>query len=242
MNGYDMGFLDKLNKFVHLLVTSKPNVNDTKEAKPKTQKKKERSNRSRLQGGASSLEIDIGSVLNEASIKRILIAHAERTCSEIDIIPQEYRPRIAKAILDNFYGTLADGRSLLEELQSICTMSKQDALLIARDQTSKLNGRLTQARQEAIGIDEYIWRTTGTPCGFVGPEDQGHKDHYDMDHTLCKWSDASVYSKDGGKTWIKRMENNLGATPGCTFLCRCFAMAKPNSRKILAHARKQKRS
>lgn len=32
---------------------------------------------------------------------------------------------------------------------------------IARDQTSKLNGQLTQARQSGLGITHYFWRTSG---------------------------------------------------------------------------------
>ena len=234
-----MGFIEKLNKFFHVFVAGTPNVRDAKNAKSTIHKKKDGSNRSRLQQGAASLGVDIGPVLNDPKIKRILSAHAKRTCSEIKTIPQQYRDKVAKAVLNNFYGKLPGGNSLLDELQSICPMSKHDALLIARDQTSKLNGRLTQARQESIGIDEYVWRTAGVACGFIGPENQGHKDHYDMDRALCKWSDASVYSKDGGKTWIKRIENNQGATPGSTYLCRCVAMAEIDIDKVVAHARRK---
>jgi SPP1 gp7 family putative phage head morphogenesis protein len=33
--------------------------------------------------------------------------------------------------------------------------------LIARDQTSKLNGNLTRLRQEEIGVTRYKWSTAG---------------------------------------------------------------------------------
>ncbi len=33
--------------------------------------------------------------------------------------------------------------------------------VIARDQVNKLNGQLTQARQENLGITHYVWRTSG---------------------------------------------------------------------------------
>lgn len=217
-----MRFFDKLHQFISSIVIGKKNPSNSTKAKPKTRKKKIESASSKLKQGAASLRVDTRPVLNDPKIKRVLVAHTKKTCSEIDTIPKQYRDKVAKAILDNFYGKLPDGRSLLEQLQAICQMSKQEASLIARDQTSKLTGRLNQARQESCGIEEYIWRTSGTPCGFVGPENPGHKDHYDMDHALCKWSDSSVYSKDGGKTWIKRIKNNQGATPGSTFLCRCF--------------------
>jgi uncharacterized protein with gpF-like domain len=183
----------------------------------------------------------ISPTLNDSKTKRILVAYAKQTCNEIETIPQQYRNKVAKAVLDNFYGTLPEGRSLLVQLQSICQISKREALTIATDQTAKLNGRRTQAEQEAIGIDEYEWSSTGDPCGFLygSAEHPGHTDHYDMDKALCKWSDASIYSKDSGKTWIKRMEKNQGATPGSTFLCRCVALARVDLEKIIAHAKKE---
>ena len=181
----------------------------------------------------------IYSALSDSTMKRILAAHIKKTCNEIEIVPQQYRDKVAKAVLDNFYGTLPAGRSLLMQLQSICQISKNEASIIATDQTGKLFSKRTQAEQEAIGNDEYEWGTDGNPCGFVYPDHLGHTDHYDMDKALCKWSDASVYSKDNGKTWIKRMEKNQGATPGSTFLCRCVAYAKIDLEKILTHAKKK---
>lgn len=40
-------------------------------------------------------------------------------------------------------------------------ITRSRASLIARDQISKLNGQLTQTRQESFGITKYRWRTSG---------------------------------------------------------------------------------
>jgi SPP1 gp7 family putative phage head morphogenesis protein len=40
-------------------------------------------------------------------------------------------------------------------------VSESRAELIARDQTLKLNGAITQARQEDAGVEEYEWSTSG---------------------------------------------------------------------------------
>ncbi len=51
--------------------------------------------------------------------------------------------------------TVADLRKLIVEEFGV---TDRRAQLIARDQIGKLNGQLTQTRQQDIGIDEYKWR------------------------------------------------------------------------------------
>lgn len=46
------------------------------------------------------------------------------------------------------------------KLQERADVSESRAELIARDQTLKLNGALTEIRQTSAGIDEYIWSTS----------------------------------------------------------------------------------
>lgn len=49
---------------------------------------------------------------------------------------------------------------LQAKLEARGDVSESRAELIARDQTLKLNGALTQIRQESAGVDEYIWSTS----------------------------------------------------------------------------------
>lgn len=58
---------------------------------------------------------------------------------------------------DNFGLRVED---LKDKLQERGDVSENRAELIARDQTLKLNGQITEARQTAAGVNEYIWSTS----------------------------------------------------------------------------------
>lgn len=64
-----------------------------------------------------------------------------------------------KAVLDANFGLRAE--ALAEKLQEQFGATESKAKLIARDQTLKLNGNLSQIRQTNAGIEEYIWTTSG---------------------------------------------------------------------------------
>ncbi len=49
-------------------------------------------------------------------------------------------------------------RDVAKVVQKAGKATKARAELIARDQIGKLNGDITQARQQAIGVEEYRWR------------------------------------------------------------------------------------
>lgn len=94
----------------------------------------------------------------------------------------------------------------------------QRAKVVARDQTNKLNGQLTQLRQNEIDISMYIWRTV--------LDEKVRTNHRNMDGRLCRWDDATVYSNDGGKTWHSRSGiGGIEEHPGQDYQCRCFAEA-----------------
>ena len=106
--------------------------------------------------------------------------------------------------------------------------AKTRSKIIARDQIGKLNGDISQIRQQGVGVDIYRWesaedeRVVGTPGGKWPKPSEGHGNHYFMNQKLCKWSNLDIYSDDGGKTWKQRPANLKGAIPGSQFLCRCF--------------------
>lgn len=47
------------------------------------------------------------------------------------------------------------------EIQKSYGITHRRAKLIARDQTTKLNASLTKLRQQEVGVEEYIWQTSG---------------------------------------------------------------------------------
>lgn len=48
-----------------------------------------------------------------------------------------------------------------KEIQKSFGITHRRAKLIARDQTTKLNASLTKLRQKEVGVEEYIWQTSG---------------------------------------------------------------------------------
>ena len=90
------------------------------------------------------------------------------------------------------------------------------ARLIARDQVSKLNGRLTQMRQQEAGIEKYIWRDSD--------DTRVRTSHANMDGKLGRWDDPTVYATvEEPDNW--RPRSGIEAVelhPGQDILCRCF--------------------
>lgn len=97
---------------------------------------------------------------------------------------------------------------------------------LARDQTGKLNGRLTEERQQEIGVDTYIWSTAadervrGNPSG---PYKSAVPSHYEMSQKICRWDDPTKYWN--GKSWINRVGKMPKVHPGSAILCRCVGLA-----------------
>lgn len=81
------------------------------------------------------------------------------------------------------------------------------AQLIARDQVSKFNARLTERRQRQAGITSYIWRTSD--------DARVRDDHRRLDDTVQQWDDPPVTVTSGKRAG----EQNH---PGQDIQCRCW--------------------
>ncbi len=77
----------------------------------------------------------------------------------IQSIPSRYFDEIENLV----YTGLTTGtrvEELADDIEDRYGVSESRARLIARDQTSKLNGQLTRLRQSELGIEKYTWRTS----------------------------------------------------------------------------------
>ena len=84
-------------------------------------------------------------------------------------------------------------------IQEIAHNQRNRADLIARDQIGKLNGRLTQFRQQEAGIKQYIWRTSR--------DERVRSSHRERDGKTYDWDNPPP---DGH--------------PGMPIRCRCVAI------------------
>lgn len=87
----------------------------------------------------------------------------ELTVSNIQLIKSihtQYFDKVQNAVMQAMVqGTL--NKDLAEQLKKLGKDVESRAMLIARDQSSKLNAALTRARHEEAGIKKYMWSTSG---------------------------------------------------------------------------------
>lgn len=87
----------------------------------------------------------------------------ELTVSNIQLIKSirtQYLDKVQNAVMQAMVqGAL--NKDLGEQLKKLGKDVESRAMLIARDQSSKLNAALTRARHEEVGIKKYMWSTSG---------------------------------------------------------------------------------
>lgn len=158
----------------------------------------------RFVGGIKrELGIDIGHVIRQnPAVAARVAAMSKQNAALIKSIPQEHIAKIEKTLLKSL--TAGSKKSLIEEIQAIGKVTTSKARFIARDQTAKFNGVLTEARQTAIGVEEYVWVTSR--------DSRVRDSHADKDGKTFRWDSPPP---DTGH-------------PGQDFNCRCTARAVIN--------------
>lgn len=126
----------------------------------------------------------------------------------IKTIPQQGLDRVQQTTLNALRsGTRAE--TIAEGISQSFGVTYRRAKVIARDQVGKLNGQLTQLRQNELGINEYIWRTS---------EDERVRGDPDGKYPNAE---PSHYARNGKKfSWNDPPE---GGHPGDAILCRCYS-------------------
>lgn len=133
--------------------------------------------------------------------------------SLIKSVATEFKQEIADTIMTN----VQEGQrstNLITQIKERYNVSQSRAKLIARDQTSKLNGSLVKVRAQALGSKTYVWSCVS--------DERSRDSHKVLDGKLCKIGDDTVYSDDNGVTWKKR--STIGGyigEPTSDYNCRC---------------------
>jgi SPP1 gp7 family putative phage head morphogenesis protein len=96
--------------------------------------------------------------------------------------------------------------ALADEIEARFGVTESKAELLARDQVGKLNGELTQLRQQSVGITEYEWSTSR--------DERVRSRHAELEGTKHKWDEPPVVDERSGRR----------ANPGQDFQCRCTAI------------------
>lgn len=106
-----------------------------------------------------AMGVDLRAIISEQAVAPVIGAVVEENVALIKTIPQEYHDRVIEALRAGF-ATGSDSHSIRRAVLDIGLSSFKRARLIARDQTAKLNTRLNQERQRAVGVERYQWRTS----------------------------------------------------------------------------------
>jgi len=142
--------------------------------------------------------VNLESIIQNEGLEDVLIATTRENVGLIRSIPEEFFKKIETAVFTGTtQGSTAGG--MIKQIQKISKVTAQRAKLIARDQSSKLNSALNQQRQQNLGVEEYIWRTSG--------DERVRDNHRSKNGKIFRWDDPP---KDTGH-------------PGQDIQCRCVA-------------------
>ena len=152
--------------------------------------------------------IDIKAVVDQQNLGSVLRRRVAKNVELIKSIPEKYFSRVKDTLLAGI-DKGEDMQSIFATVKDIGEVSDRRAKFIARDQMNKLNADLAQARQRALGIESYIWRTAKD--ARVGD------DHKPLEGKVFRWDKPPSTGH-----------------PGQRPNCRC--VAEPNIREALGLA------
>lgn len=162
---------------------------------------------------AKSLGVSAAAIFDEQPVKDVVELMGAEATHLISTIPEVYHAKVQEAVMQSYQQkALPDGMDLISYIGSIESMTYERAKTIAVDQTNKMHSMVTQARQTALGIEEYIWRTArdqrvvGTPGGLYPSPTKLHGNHYAREGKVFRWDEPP---DDGHPGWAIR--------------CRCYA-------------------
>lgn len=144
--------------------------------------------------------IDLAGYLrNSPNITEKVNAMTSANVQLIKSIRSQYLDKVQNAVMQAMVkGTL--NKDLATQIKVLGQTTERRAMFIARDQSSKLNAALTQARHEDIGIKKYMWSTS--------LDERVRDSHADKEGLIFEYANPPA---DTGH-------------PGHDFNCRCVAI------------------
>lgn len=144
--------------------------------------------------------IDLAGYLrNSPNITEKVNAMTSANVQLIKSIRSQYLDKVQNAVMQAMVkGTL--NKDLATQIKALGQTTEKRAMFIARDQSSKLNAALTQARHEDIGIKKYMWSTS--------LDERVRDSHADKEGLIFEYANPPA---DTGH-------------PGHDFNCRCVAI------------------
>lgn len=98
--------------------------------------------------------------------------------------------------------------AIRDEIMHAVGVTRSKAALLARDQTLKLHGQMTQERQQGAGVESYTWSTS--------QDERVRPRHRELNGTEHRWDDPPIVDARTGRR----------AHPGGDYQCRCVAIPR----------------
>lgn len=143
----------------------------------------------------AALGVDI--YLADRKVASLIDGFVSENVALIKDLPAKVLSDIEKTVTRGISNAV-NHRDLAKELEEKFELGENRAKLIARDQINKFYGQVNAARQEEIGVKQFIWRTSQDER--VRPEHQERE--------------GNIYSYDDPPD---------GELPGEPIQCRCYA-------------------
>lgn len=143
--------------------------------------------------------LGVNPILNEPYLQSQVDSFVQRNASLIKDIPEASLKRVEIKLRTGIERGVS-AKKLTEEVQNELRIAKNRAKLIARDQTNKFMGKLTELRQTELGITEYVWSTS--------QDERVRPSHASKEGKVFKWSEPPA---DTGN-------------PGDDINCRCVGI------------------
>lgn len=146
----------------------------------------------------SVLGVDLLS--SEPQLEAVISGFVAENVSLIKSVQQQFLGQVEQVVLRGLRSGLRSeeiAKQLVGE-GGRASVAESRAALIARDQTNKLYGQLTEMRQVSAGVEKYVWRTA--------LDERVRPEHAEREGRTYSWSDPPA---DGH--------------PGEPINCRCYA-------------------
>lgn len=160
--------------------------------------------------------VDIQDVpmMQTSKINDIIEASVQRNVALIQDIPEKVLYQIEQVITSGMTsGASID--SMTDEIAEKFDIARRRAKNIAKDQASKVNANLNQARQESLGIRAYNWHTE--------EDDKVRKSHTHRNNKAYAWDKKDIGKKlADGRIILDPWVDDIGH-PGHDYGCRCGA-------------------
>ena len=146
---------------------------------------------------------EIEPLLTDKGLSKYFSNVVAQNVSLIKSIPEDTLPGFHKK-LSAMMAKDKHPEEIHAEIMKYFDVTRSKAMLLARDQTSKLNGALDQHRQTQMGVEKYIWRTMG--------DERVRDSHRKANGKVFRWDDPKVRGSNGELVHPKQ-----------DYQCRCFA-------------------